>query len=169
MIKKYYESRDLVDRLCHISNRNDRAVTFLVGSPLSMPDYVGGHGVPGVSGMIDLIRCEFEGSAAETEFDQSLEGESASRYQRAFEFLHGRRGQDVANRIVRTAVWQALNANNWPSKLSKTLSEDADSDICKVLEDEVDAWVLPRAAGYPRKSAGNLLGYIWRSCVDDKL
>ena len=158
MIKTYYESKDLVDRLCNMSNRSDRAVTFLIGSPLSMPDYAGGHGVPGVSGMIDLIRCEFEGSDAETEFDQSLEGESASRYQRAFEFLQGRRGQDVANRIVRTAVWQALNDNNWPSKLSKTSPEDASPDICEALENEVDAWGLPRAA--------DILGNLLVTCSD---
>ena len=158
MIKKYYESRDLVDRLCNISNESDRAVTFLVGSPLSIPDDEGGHGVPGVSDMIDLIRCEFEGSDAETEFDQSLEGKSASQYQRAFEFLHGRRGQDVANRIVRTAVWQALDINNWPSKLPETLPDDADSAICKALEDEVDTWVLPHAA--------DILGKLLVTCSD---
>ena len=158
MTKKYYESRDLVDRLCNISNGSDRAVTFLVGSPLSMPDGVRGPGVPGVSGMIDLIRCEFEGSDAETEFEQSLERASASRYQRAFEFLHGRRGQDVANRIVRTAVWQTLDTNNWPSKLPETLPEDADPDICKALEDEVDAWGLPRAA--------DILGNLLVTCSD---
>lgn len=158
MIKKYYESRDLVDRLCNISNESGRAVTFLVGSPLSIPDDEGGHGVPGVSGMIDLIRCEFEGGDAETEFDQNLEGKPASRYQRAFEFLHGRRGQEVANRIVRTAVWQALDINNWPSKLPKRSPKNADPDICKALEDEVDAWGLPRAA--------DILGNLLVTCSD---
>ena len=145
MKQKYYHSTDLIDRLCSVGDRKDKAVTFLVGSPLTLPDYVGGHGVPGVSGMIDLIRREFVGSDAETEFDQSLEGESANRYQKAFEFLHGRRGQDVANRIVRTAVWHALDANNWPSVLPKTLPHDASAAICMALESEVGAWVLPRA------------------------
>ena len=158
MTQTYYESADLVDRLCSTSDRKDRAVTFLVGSPLSLPDHVGGHGVPGVSGMIDLIRREFEGSDAEAEFDQSLKGEPANRYQRAFEFLHGRRGQDVANRIVRTAVWQALDANNWPSHLPKTSPQDADSATCKALEGEVDAWVLPRAV--------DLLGNLLVTCSD---
>ena len=158
MKQKYYKSADLIDRLCNTADRKDKTVTFLVGSPLTFPDHVGGHGVPGVSGMVDLIRREFEGSDAETEFDQSLKGESANRYQRAFEFLHGRRGQDVANRIVRTAVWQALDANNWPSSLPETLPDDADPATCKVLESEFGAWVLPRAV--------DILGNLLVTCSD---
>ena len=87
MKQKYYESAALIDRLCNVADEKDKAVTFLVGSPLTLPDHVGGHGVPGVSGMIDLIRREFEDSDAEAEFDQSLKGELANRYQRAFGVL----------------------------------------------------------------------------------
>ena len=118
---------------------------FLVGSPLSLPDQDGGHGVPGVSGMINLIRREFERSNDETEFDQLLERESANQYQKAFMLLHAQQGQDVANTIVRTAVWQALEANNWPPDLPKKSPQDANSATCQALEDEVKAWVLPRA------------------------
>ena len=153
MTQKYYESADLVDRLCSASDSNDRAVTFLVGSALSLPDHVGGHGVPGVSGIVDLIRGEFKGSDAEAEFEHSLKGELANRYQRAFEFLHGRRGQDVANRIVRTAVWQALDTSRCPSHLLEKSPDDADHHICKALESEIDAWVLPHAVDL----LGNLL------------
>ena len=126
---------------------------FLVGSPLSLPDQDGGHGVPGVSGMIDLIREEFKGSSAEAEFAQLLDGEPANRYQEAFTFLHGRQGQDDVNRIVRTAVWRALDANNLPPHLSKKSPQDADAAICQALEDTVEAWVLPRAVDM----LGNLL------------
>ena len=153
MRQKYYESADLVDRLCSVADGKDRTVTFLVGSPLTLPDHVGGKGVPGVSGMVDLIRCEFEGSAAEDEFDQSLKGESADRYQRAFEFLHKRRGQDVVNRIVRTAVWHTLDTSNWPSSLPVASPDDADTATCKVLEGEAGVWALPRAVD----RLGNLL------------
>ena len=103
--------------------------------------------------MVELIRHEFEGTSAERDFDQSLEGESKNRYRRAFEFLHGRRGQDVANRIVRTAVWQALDANNWPSFLPTAQPKDADSATCKALEGETSAWILPHAVDH----FGNLL------------
>ncbi len=157
-MQKYYEFADLVDRLGSVANSKNRAITFLVGSPISLPDHAGGYGVPGVSGMIDLIRSEFNDSDAEVEFDQCLQGEPANRYQRAFEFLQGRRGQDVANRIVRTAVWQALNAGNWPSSLPETSPEDADPAICKALEDDVNAWVLPRAV--------DTLGDLLVTCSD---
>ena len=46
MKKTYYKSADLIDRLCSVADRKDEAVTFLVRSPLTFPDYVGGHGVP---------------------------------------------------------------------------------------------------------------------------
>ena len=61
MKQKYYILADLVDRLCNAADRKDRAVTFLAGSALTLPDHVGGHGVPGVSGMVDLVRAEFQG------------------------------------------------------------------------------------------------------------
>ena len=153
MKNDYYTSADLVDRLCNASQRKGRPVMFLVGSPLSMPDQDGGHGVPGVSGMIDLIREEFKGSAAEAQFDQFLNGEPTNRYQKAFTFLHGRRGQDDVNRIVRAAVWKALNPNKWPSHLPKQTPQEADSATCEALENAVDAWGLPHAVDM----LGNLL------------
>ena len=144
MTRKYYESRDLIDRLLHAANTQDKSVTFLVGSPISMPDNLGGHGVPGVSGMIELIRDEFSGQSSE-EFEQCLKNETGSPYQNAFEFLHGRRGQDTANDIVRSAVWQSLDTRNWPSHIRQVPPHEADPAICRVLEKDSKAWILPRA------------------------
>ena len=152
MNQMYYGLTELVDRLCDAARR-DRPVTFLVGSPLSLPDHEGGHGVPGVPGMIDLIRQEFSGTDAESEFEKILTGELANQYRNAFEFLHGRRGQNDVNKIVRSAVWQALDTNKWPSHLPMKSPHDADSATCKALEDKVDAWVLPQAVDI----FGNLL------------
>ena len=103
--------------------------------------------------MIDLIREEFKGSNAEAEFDQVLKRESANQYQEAFTFLHGRRGQNVANSIVKTAIWKALDNNNWPSHLPETSPQGANSATCEDLEKVVDAWVLPRTVDM----LGNLL------------
>ena len=103
--------------------------------------------------MIDLIREEFKGSNAEAEFDQVLKRESANQYQEAFTFLHGRRGQNVANSIVKTAIWKALDNNNWPSHLPETSPQGANSATCEDLEKAVDAWVLPRTVDM----LGNLL------------
>ena len=146
MKHKYHNAADLVGRLCYAADRKDRAVTFLVGSAVSLPDHLGGHGVPGVSAIIDLIRAEFQGTDAETEFDNSIKNHSDNPYQIAFEFLHGRRGQDMVNRIVQPAVWNALDASNWPSSLPTTSPHDANPAICKALDDDAAAWTLPRAA-----------------------
>lgn len=154
MLQNFYETRDLVDRLCNASETNDRSVVFLVGSAISLPDHEGGHGVPGVSDIVEIIRREFDGGDAVVEFDKLVNEQSTNKYQKAFEFLHGRRGQDVANRIIRTAVWHAIDTNNWPSNLpnEKATPNDADPDICKALEKEVNAWILPRAV--------DLLGHL---------
>ena len=152
MTRNYHESSALVERLRNASNRG-RVVRFLVGSPLSIPDHVGGHGVPGVSGMIELIRKEFEGTDAETEFDQEVKGASADRYRAAFNFLQGRRAQEDVNKIVRSAVWQALDGASWPTDLPEVSPQDADDAMCGELEKRVSAWVLPRAVDI----LGNLL------------
>ena len=139
----HYGSADLLDRLCHAANRKDRPITFLVGSPLCMPDHLGGHGVPGVRDMIELIHDELHGSDAAAPLVQALR-HCPNPYQRAFEVLHARRGQDTVNRIVRTAVWRALDARNWPSSLPDTVPDEADAATCRALEREPAAWVLLR-------------------------
>ena len=146
MQNKYYVSADLVDRLCYAANRRDRSVVFLVGSALSYPDHSGTHGVPGVDGMIDLIRDRFAETDGESELQQHLTNNPTHRYQRAFEFLHGRRGQDVVNQVVRTAVWRALDAKAWPAILPDTTPSDADPATCNALDKHPIAWILPSAA-----------------------
>ena len=108
--------------------------------------------------MIDLIRDEFQGTEAEVELDQCIKDTSTTPYQRAFDFLYGRRGPDVVNRIVRTAVWGALDANRWPSFLPETTPHHADPATCKALEGEVGAWILPRAV--------DLFGHLLVACAD---
>ena len=147
MKQTYYRQIDLQNRLVNASENRDRAVVFMVGSAISLPDHEGGHGVEGVDGIVELVRREFEGSDALLEFDKQVNEESENRYQKAFEFLHGRRGQDAANGIIRTAVWQAIDLQNWPSSLpsSKTTPLQVDPEICTALENEPNAWILPRA------------------------
>ena len=144
MAHTYHGAVALVDRLRNAVRKRDRTFTFLVGSPLASPDREGGHGVPGVQGMINLIGQEFAGTSAESDFAEHLQGDSATRYQRAFEFLHGRRGQGAANQVVKAAVWKALNPEMWPASLRKTTAADAAPDACEQLEREPEAWILPR-------------------------
>ena len=139
----FYTSKDLIERLCHEANEKDKSVTFLVGSALALPDHPGGHGIPGVSGIIDLIRDEFKGE--EEQLDRKLVDASSMQYQQAFQFLHARRGQDIANRIVRTAVWKSLDLTRWPHRIPRVAPQNANSAICKALEEDVNAWILPKS------------------------
>ena len=159
MQHRYHSSADLVDRLCYAANRKDRSVIFLVGSALSRPDHLGAHGVPDVAGMIDLIRSELTGTDAAPALDHLLASEPSHRhYQEASTLLHGRRGQEMVNRIVRSAVWRALNTANWPSILPETAPQDADTAVCRTLEQCLDAWVLP--------SAVDSFGRLLATCAD---
>ena len=143
----YYQSSDLVDRLCSAFESKDRAVVFLVGSAVSLPDHEGGHGVPGVSNIVELVRREFDSTDAVNDFDRLVNDETAHSYQKAFEFLNGRRGQDVANTIIRSAVWRAIDLSNIPTLISNNsaLPSDFDSDMFRALENDSTAWILPRA------------------------
>ena len=156
--RTYYDLDDLVDRLRNVTIRKEKTVTFLVGSPLTMPDHVGGHGVPDVSGIIELIRSELHDSDAEVELNCRLNGSPAERYQKAFEFLHGRRGPDAIGRVARTAVWSALDTQRWPTLLPETSPADSEATLCKALEEEVSAWVLPRSV--------DLFGELIVSCPE---
>ena len=84
MNRDYYTSAELVDRLCHAANTETGQVVFLVGSALCMPDYLGGHGVPGVGGLIDLIRRDFADSDAAAELETKLGSSMPDEYQNAF-------------------------------------------------------------------------------------
>ena len=90
--------------------------------------------------MIDLVRHEFGTNA---EFEKLVARDQTNRYQNAFEYLHSRHGQDVVNKIVRTAVWNALDTNKWPSHIPITTADEADSSTCRELDQCVDAWILP--------------------------
>ena len=154
----YYDVDDLVDRLSNVTIRREKTVTFLVGSPLTTPDHPGGYGVPDVSGIIELIRGELDDPATEVELDSRLDGSPAERYQKAFEFLHGRRGPDAVGRVMRTAVWGALDAQRWPVHLPETSPEVSEADICMALEKERSVWILPRSV--------DLFGELIVSCSD---
>ncbi|MCY3789318.1 MAG: SIR2 family protein [Gemmatimonadetes bacterium] len=108
--------------------------------------------------MIDLIRNEFASPDASAEFESALSG-APNNYQSAFRFLHARKGQDAANHIVRSAVWTALDAKNWPSELPPDLTDrEADAAACTTLERYSSAWHLPTAV--------NAFGQLLVDCSD---
>ena len=108
--------------------------------------------------MIGLIRQEFEGSPAHKEFQDYLENEQGHSYQNAFEFLHGRRGPDAANKIVRSAVCKALNVSDRPHSAPNTTLEKPNPTVFSALEQQPHAWFLPKAV--------DMFGQLLVACTD---
>lgn len=104
----FHESHALMERLTSGLKRRWHEVVFLVGSPLSAPLSLNSPGVPDVDGIVDLIRSEFADEPAQSAaLEENLAGAAENRYNAAFLFLLGRRGQQTANELVRNAVCAA--------------------------------------------------------------
>ncbi len=133
-----------------------------MGSAVSAPIKSGLAGVPGVDGVIALIRREFEDDRTQVAaLDEALAGEPDNRYQAAFFFLQGRRGQQTANEIIRRAVLTA----RCPSLSADQVAQVRDDGDCRILELDGPGWALPPAvenlgrliAGYPTRFGASIL------------
>jgi hypothetical protein len=156
----YYDEEALRERLTKGLIKRSQEVIFLVGAPFSAPLGLGQPGVPDVEGVISLIRQEFADDMAQ--FEQALNSAGSKRYQAAFQFLQGRRGQQAANEIVRTAVRAARNSGSvYVGTDLDPLAEDA----CRLMDSDVVGWFLnpgteslgKLAAGYPDLFGRSLL------------
>ena len=98
----YYDAKALLARLSNGMVGSDRQIVFVVGSALTAPKEVGGQGVPGVDGIIDLIGSELTDDERQ-DLSRAIAGAS-NKYQDAFHFLLGSRGPQVANQVIRKAV-----------------------------------------------------------------
>jgi hypothetical protein len=61
----FYDEDTLLERLLNGLKKRRQEVVFVVGSALSAPMALGARGVPGVDGVIDLIRCEFQDDSSQ--------------------------------------------------------------------------------------------------------
>lgn len=137
----YFDRAALMERLTAGIRRGKRRIIFLVGSAVTAPQN-GGAGVPLVDGIVALIKTEFDDAAQIAEFEKVI-GNSKNRYQAAFTFLLGRRGQQAANEIIKKAVWKARrpvitsdsNGNFEPT------AETSD-EACEILDNDYEGWVL---------------------------
>src|SRR5579864_3373029 len=90
----FYDKSALLERLTHGIKGRNTEVVFLVGAPFSAPRKPGEAGVPGADGVIDLIRAEFQTDPAQLNaLEEDILRAGDKRYQAAFTFLQGRRGQ----------------------------------------------------------------------------
>ena len=160
----FHDEGALLDRLTRGLKKRSQEVVFLVGSPLCYPQAPGLPGVPGVEGVIDLIRNEFDDDPSQKpllETDLSLAGDL--RYQTAFAFLLGRRGQHTANEIIRRAVCAARSTQ--PETVDIPQNQATIDEECRLLEYDVSNWILTPGmealgkliAGYPGRFGRSIL------------
>jgi hypothetical protein len=158
----FYDQRALLERLTNGLKRSGNEAVFLVGAPLSAPRE-GTCGVPGVDGVINLIRSEFMSDPGQLEaLDEELRTVGEKRYQAAFTFLQGRRGQRGVNEIVRKAV---IMARLQPAGSESIHSASLTEDQCRFLEADFLGWNLNPATEflaklsteYPRHFGGLIL------------
>jgi hypothetical protein len=135
-----YDEAALLERLSTGVQRSNQPVIFLVGSGLTAPIGEGAAGVPGVRGVIELIRAEFD-AMQRIELEKQI-CESANPYQAAFSFLLGRRGQQAANKIIRQAVWQARSTISTKLANSFSLVGNTPDEVCRSLDTDLDGWNL---------------------------
>jgi hypothetical protein len=150
-----YDESALLDRLTEGVRRQDRSTVFLVGSPITAP--IGGttDGVPGVDGVIEIIREEFLNATQCEELQQALAGAN-NRYQAAFSFLLGRRGQQAVNDVIKRAVWMARKRTDFSgANFAYSGSSRTADESCRALETDYDGWLLPPAVD----SLGKLLSH----------
>ncbi len=139
-------------------------VVFIVGSAITAPTSAGGLGVPGVSGVIELIRSTFDDTQRAL-LDASLDS-SQNRYQEAFRFLIGRRGQQAANNVIRSAVANArMPAFGSDAENAYQLSNSTTDEVCRSFDNDYAGWFLTPgvealgrlAAGYPDRFGRTVL------------
>src|SRR5436853_4095834 len=140
-----FSEKQLVHGLTRQGKSSARNIVFLVGSPLVAPVRSGEPGVPGVAGMMNLIREELEGQL------ELRSGTPMEVYQEAFRQLLGSCGQDSVNRVIRRAVLRARKHPPTGTELSD--AEAGRQDICKALERDVEGWFLNSAV----ESLGRIL------------
>lgn len=160
----FHDETALLERLSNSLRKRPQEVVFLVGAPLSAPHQPGTPGVPSVDGVIGLIKNEFADDPTQSEaLRQSLDSAGERRYQVAFQFLQGRRGQQTANEIVRRAV---LMARKPGSELSMALSDSySTEETCRLIDFDMKGWSLSPATECIGKLAAHYPSRFGRSIL----
>jgi formylglycine-generating enzyme required for sulfatase activity len=137
LLPEFGDLQALLSRLtAESSNGCPTRTIFLVGSALVAPSEPGGPGVPRVAGMVRLVLDHLGDKPQERKELEDQLTNGTGDYQKAFNFLRERRGQDAVNLLVRKAVCQAY---------LKPLPERLDDRACEALERDLDGWSLPPA------------------------
>lgn len=138
----FFDQDALLIRLFEGLNSTEKEVVFVVGAPLTaFPNDK--SGVADVDAVIQIVRNEFVNIPRQLEKFDALTRSSTNAYQDAFDFLHGRIGQDAANRVIKQAVAQALKnvgGTDWTTSI-----QSLPSDALTNLEENNEVWRLSPA------------------------
>jgi len=156
---RFYGADVLLDRLIHAQ----REVIFFFGSALTMPESKDAPGVPNVAGVIALVEDALRDSP------DALAPEHSSKdlgevYRNAFADLQARRGQDVANTVIRRAVLQARNPPTSDTPEGEVVSS-SDPKALGALDDDIKGWYLRPSIVALGKLLANRPGYIGRTVL----
>lgn len=137
----YFDEEALIDRLSDGLVECPKEVVFVVGAPLNSPEDETTPGVSSVSQIVDDIRERFsEGSSARNQLEIQI-NDSANKYQAAFQFLLGRRGQNACNAVIQTAVLRARSTN-----LTESNAVKVTDDELTIFDADDAGWHLSRGA-----------------------
>ena len=135
----------------------NRPLAMLFGSASSLP-MNGNPGVPGVWGVIDLIKNLLDDDE-KVEFEQLLKENANNEYQKAFEFLQSYRGQDYANRVIREAVLKGLNNSGLRNKMLDRALKHGDTIACKQIDQSATQWHLNPGVSHAGKMIANYTAF----------
>lgn len=138
-LSQYFDEDALLDRLTDGLKASEKQVVFIVGAPLTASADDDYPGVLDVEGITNLVRQHFEGTSQQKKLDAHLR-ESSNKYQDAFDFLKGRRGPDIAERIVQRAVLNAHSSFDFPTS-SKTFEIPNEAALSE-FETQLNGWHL---------------------------
>lgn len=131
----------LTDRISSASN----GIVILAGAGLTAPRSSSAKGIPGTQGLIELIRKEFAGNAAQLERLEDRLSTSSNRYQAAFQHLLLTRSQDAANEVIRAAVLQTYDSRKPQGTPNAQSAPELSENACRSAEQDLANWSLQPA------------------------
>jgi tetratricopeptide (TPR) repeat protein len=134
-IDSFGDERKLIYRLAKAIRKGEK-IAFLLGSAIAFPRN-DGPGIPGISGVIKIIRDRFAEDDTTDYFDSEVGPlRDASSYQKAMQLLLHCEGTAALNQVIRKAVLGAY---------SKPASQSANEEHLEKYEHDAESWVLSPA------------------------
>ncbi|WP_147200390.1 SIR2 family protein [Pantoea sp. CCBC3-3-1] len=129
---KVYPKKALLNTIYNFLDK-EKKISFVFGSPFTMPDEPGGPGVPDVNGIIKIIEKRMRELNSFDDYQENTQAtHPAEKYQKSFEYICGWHDQEVANSIIEEAVITGCSNDN-----GETLNyPNSINDFAKFIKNE---------------------------------